>query len=129
VSIAGPEGDASAHAVAQTMTRSASGALVTGGGSGIGLAIAEGLVRDGFDVVICGRTRTRLDEAVDHIDAAGHAGSIRAVIADVTDEDSVAAVVAEADSAPNGLRAVAAAAGGSESIGPVTQLDRASWER
>ena len=59
-------------------------ALVTGGGTGIGRAIAEALASQGVDVTICGR---RLDalEAV----AAG-SPRIHPVVADVTDETSVA---------------------------------------
>ena len=39
-------------------------ALVTGGGSGIGLGAATRLVRDGAHVTICGRTEERLAAAV-----------------------------------------------------------------
>lgn len=104
------------------------GALVTGGGSGIGLAIARRLATSGAHVVICGRSAERLDEAVATVRADEPAGSIRAVVADVTDEDAVIAAVVAADEAPGGLRSVVAAAGGSESIGPVTQLDRDGWD-
>lgn len=38
-------------------------ALVTGGGSGIGLAIAGELARNGHTVVICGRSADRLHAA------------------------------------------------------------------
>jgi citronellol/citronellal dehydrogenase len=38
-------------------------ALVTGGGSGIGLACAEELLRLGAKVAICGRTQEKLDQA------------------------------------------------------------------
>lgn len=106
------------------------GALVTGGGSGIGLAIARRLVADGAHVVICGRTASRLDEAVSSIEDAGvMPGRVRAMVADVTDEEAMAAAVASADEAPAGLGAVVAGAGGTESIGPVTQLDRDGWDR
>ena len=38
--------------------------LVTGGGSGIGLAVARGLLREGAKVAIAGRNEGRLAEAV-----------------------------------------------------------------
>ena len=39
-------------------------AVVTGGGSGIGLAAAKRLKADGAVVTICGRSKERLDAAV-----------------------------------------------------------------
>lgn len=42
-------------------------ALVTGGGSGIGLAIARKLASDGFKVIILGREESKLKTAVDEI--------------------------------------------------------------
>ena len=66
-------------------------ALVTGGGTGIGLGCAQRLATDGATVTICGRRRDVLDAAV-----AAIGGSARAVTADVTVEDDVAAAVAAA---------------------------------
>ena len=54
-------------------------AVVTGGNSGIGLAVARRFVQEGAQVVITGRRRAALDEAVGQI-----GGSIEAVQGDVT---------------------------------------------
>jgi NAD(P)-dependent dehydrogenase (short-subunit alcohol dehydrogenase family) len=94
------------------------GALVTGGGSGIGLGCARRLAAEGAVVTICGRSRERLDDAVAEID-----GDVRAVTCDVTDEEQVEATVAAAAEATGSLDVVVASAGGSSTIGPITQVD------
>jgi 3-hydroxybutyrate dehydrogenase len=65
-------------------------ALVTGGGRGIGRAIASALVRAGATVTVLGRNRATLDEAV----AAGDAHF--AAVADVADQAAVNAAIADA---------------------------------
>jgi NAD(P)-dependent dehydrogenase (short-subunit alcohol dehydrogenase family) len=64
--------------------------LVTGGGRGIGRAIAAGLTRAGVTVTVLGRHRATLDEVV----AAGLAHA--ALVADVADQASVNAAITEA---------------------------------
>jgi NAD(P)-dependent dehydrogenase (short-subunit alcohol dehydrogenase family) len=49
-------------------------AIVTGGGSGIGLATAHELVRVGAKVAICGRTQDKLDAAVAELGGKGVLG-------------------------------------------------------
>jgi NAD(P)-dependent dehydrogenase (short-subunit alcohol dehydrogenase family) len=75
-------------------------AVVTGGTSGIGLAIAGDLLGRGIDVLICGRDATRLAGALQHLSAIadGRAGGGRVdgVSCDVRHRDRVDAMVAYA---------------------------------
>jgi NAD(P)-dependent dehydrogenase (short-subunit alcohol dehydrogenase family) len=111
-------------------TRDLAGAaiLITGGGSGIGLGTAEVLVASGAHVTICGRTEGRLKTAADGIDTSA-GGSIRYVVADVTNEDDVIAAVAAAAERTGRLDGVVACAGGNETISPITQIDTDAWRR
>jgi len=102
-------------------------ALVTGGGSGIGLAVARRLAADGAHVTICGRTEAKLVGAAEAIAPdVGEGGSIRWVVADVTVEEQVAeavAATAEVAGADAGLGILVANAGGSMHIGPLESAD------
>lgn len=95
-------------------------ALVTGGGSGIGLATATRLAADGAVVTICGRTESKLEAAVEVI---GHGA--RHIVADVTVEDELEAAVAHAaaGSPSGGLDILFANAGGSRHSGPFMDAD------
>ncbi|MBV8462320.1 MAG: SDR family NAD(P)-dependent oxidoreductase, partial [Acidimicrobiales bacterium] len=107
-------------------------ALVTGGGSGIGLGAATRLVRDGAHVTICGRTEDRLRAAVATLEEAADAaagpgadtprGTARYVVADVTVEADVERAVAEALERGR-LDILFANAGGSMHMGPLTSAD------
>jgi NAD(P)-dependent dehydrogenase (short-subunit alcohol dehydrogenase family) len=69
-------------------------ALITGAGSGIGLATAQRLAARGQTVVLVGRRPELLGEAAAAIAAAG--GTAHALPADLADRDAPARVVAEA---------------------------------
>ncbi|MCL2536631.1 MAG: SDR family oxidoreductase [Nocardiaceae bacterium] len=106
--------------------------LVTGGGSGIGLGIAQTLVDEGAHVTICGRSADKLSVAAEKITASGafaSSGSITTVAADVTDESDVERAVERGIETTGRLDGVVACAGGNETIAPVTQLDVEAWRR
>jgi NAD(P)-dependent dehydrogenase (short-subunit alcohol dehydrogenase family) len=104
--------------------------LVTGGGSGIGKGVATAAVAAGANVMIVGRNADRLSAAADEITAhATDGGSVLYEPADVTNEDEVSRVVDAATAWTGRLHGVVHCAGGSETIGPVTQIDSELWRR
>src|SRR5256886_17323752 len=67
-------------------------ALVTGGGRGIGRAVALALAAEGADVAVAARSADELEETVSGIRAAGRRGE--AILCDVTQRPNVDAMVA-----------------------------------
>jgi NAD(P)-dependent dehydrogenase (short-subunit alcohol dehydrogenase family) len=104
-------------------------ALVTGGGSGIGLSCAQRLAADGASVTIVGRSEDRLRAGVEAIEAVAAGATVRAVPTDVTDEASVEAAIRAATALTGRLDGIVSSAGGSETIGPLTQIDVEAWRR
>jgi NAD(P)-dependent dehydrogenase (short-subunit alcohol dehydrogenase family) len=66
-------------------------ALVTGGSSGIGLAIARALGEDGYGVTLSARRPEKLDQAAEGLRAAGI--EVEAVPANMAEEDQILALV------------------------------------
>ncbi|MBR0846644.1 SDR family oxidoreductase [Bradyrhizobium diazoefficiens] len=96
-------------------------ALVTGGGRGIGRAIAAALVGAGATVTVLGRNSATLEDAV----SAGAAHF--AAVADVSDEASLKAAIAAA-SARKSIDILVANAGNAESA-PFLKSDSALFAR
>lgn len=105
--------------------------LVTGGGSGIGKGAAAAIVASGGNAVLVGRNADKLSAAVEEISAEVSAGggSVRYEPADVTNEDEVSRAVEAATAWHGRLHGVVHSAGGSETIGPITQIDSELWRR
>ena len=105
--------------------------LVTGGGSGIGKGVAAGLVTAGARVMIVGRNPDRLAAAVSDVrgNAGDSGGAVRYEPTDVTNEDETARAVDAATAWSGRLHGVVHCAGGSETIGPITQIDSDAWRR
>jgi NAD(P)-dependent dehydrogenase (short-subunit alcohol dehydrogenase family) len=82
-------------------------AVVTGGGSGIGRAVAVRLGRDGWRVAVLGRQEGPLRETATMIPSA----DVRVEVCDVGDPDAVDAVGSRLGDAWDGIDAVIAAAG------------------
>ena len=76
-------------------------ALVTGGGRGIGRAIAIRLASEGASVAICGREEAPLSAVFDQIKAAGGKVSWRSV--DISDEAAVESFVSDTRTEYGGL--------------------------
>ncbi|WP_135664639.1 SDR family oxidoreductase [Halorhabdus rudnickae] len=86
-------------------------ALCTAATSGLGLASAASLATEGADVVVCGRSESRLESASDRLEATG-SGDVRAIQADITNPDHVEALVAETVETFGGLDHLVTSAGG-----------------
>src|ERR1700712_4648328 len=97
-------------------------ALVTGGGTGIGLGCARRLASDGALVTICGRREGVLAAAVEEI---GH--DARFVVCDIQDEEQVASAAAVAAEPLGGLHIAVVNAGGGFTAGPIVLGDVAGW--
>jgi NAD(P)-dependent dehydrogenase (short-subunit alcohol dehydrogenase family) len=80
-------------------------AVVTGGGTGIGLAIARTLAAKGHRVTVMGRSSAPLQAAAATLDGGGYA------LCDVTDDASVTAALAEAEAARGPVRVLVNNAG------------------
>lgn len=76
------------------MSGAGKGAVVTGGGRGIGAAVAEALAADGVAVVVTARTAAEIDAVAKALRQAGRIA--HAVTCDVADPDSVTALAARA---------------------------------
>jgi len=66
-------------------------ALITGGSSGIGLAIARALGEDGYGVTVAARRPEKLEAAAEELRGAGL--DVNSVAANMADEDAVSGIV------------------------------------
>lgn len=101
--------------------------VVTGGGSGLGRAIAIGCAGAGASVVVGDLNAETAAETAARIDPDGTTAI--AVSVDVTDEDAVERLMAEAVDRFGRLDVVFANAGTSDNYRRVDELERDLWER
>src|SRR5438094_9429548 len=97
-------------------------ALVTGGGRGIGAAIARELAQAGMRVAVAARSRDQIEEVAGKIDGV-------AVQVDVSDEASVTGVVADVEDQLGQVDVLVNDAGiaGPRETKPIWEEDPAEW--
>jgi 3-oxoacyl-[acyl-carrier protein] reductase len=102
-------------------------ALVSGGGRGIGAAIAEKLAGMGASTVICGRTRASLEAVARSLQQRG--GGCEAVECDVSDLRSVESLAERVQSTFGRLDLLVNNAGVGGFGGPLHQMPPEEWDR
>lgn len=101
-------------------------AWITGGGTGIGRALALELAREGADVAVSGRRQEKVAQVAEEITALGRRGL--AVVCDVTDEEQIQAAV-ERVNTEFGKIDVAVANAGYACEGSIERLSAEQWRR
>jgi NAD(P)-dependent dehydrogenase (short-subunit alcohol dehydrogenase family) len=106
------------------VTLAGKGAVVTGGGRGIGETVARTLAAAGASVVVAARTKAEIERVVDSLRASGaHAWAVEC---DVTSEESVHALAASAEARLGAVDVLVNNAGGADSA-PLAKLTLAEW--
>jgi NAD(P)-dependent dehydrogenase (short-subunit alcohol dehydrogenase family) len=101
-------------------------AVITGGNSGIGKAVAKAYAQAGAKVVLAARRAEQLKEVKDQINALG--GTVLAIPTDITNEQAVLSLFAETVAA-HGRVDVLINNAGTASREPADELSLASWQR
>ncbi|MFI9505805.1 glucose 1-dehydrogenase [Nocardia sp. NPDC052566] len=100
-------------------------ALVTGGTSGMGLAAAHRLLAEGAQVVITGRDKTKLDDAVAELNGGDRVLAIRGDVANLADLEALTTAIRER----HGRLDVLFANAGVASFGPFADITETEFDR
>ena len=100
-------------------------ALVTGGGRGIGRAIALGFAGQGADVAVVARTQSQIEAVATEINAIGRQGE--PLTADLTAPEQVSELASSFRERFGRLDILVNNAGGSLERNPVVESDPANW--
>src|SRR5690242_3302346 len=101
-------------------------ALITGGTKGIGLAIAQALVAEGAEVIVCGRNSDDLAAALATLRSAGSPRKVSGQIADVSNSEAVRELFRIVDTELGGLDILVNNAG-SGTFRPAAEITVEEW--
>lgn len=99
---------------------------MTGGGHGIGRAIALALAKEGAHVLVCGRNEERLNQTASEIRALDRQGL--AMPCDVAQEDQIQAMVEAALCALGPISILVNNAGIVGPTAPITNVSKSEWD-
>jgi NAD(P)-dependent dehydrogenase (short-subunit alcohol dehydrogenase family) len=99
--------------------------VVTGGGRGIGRAIALALAAEGRSLAILARTENELHETTQLIESAG--GTAGSYAVDIIDEAAVRRAIGEIERTLGPIELLVNAAGSGRGVGPVWEIDSSDW--
>ena len=102
--------------------------LVTGGGRGIGRAIALACAAEGAHLSLASRTRAELEETADTI-ARQYQAKVHTVAADVSNRLQVEKLVASTTETLGSIDVLVNNAGNLGPVGPLWENDPSEWER
>lgn len=109
------------------MSESARVAIVTGAGTGIGRAVSLAFQADGYNVILAGRHRSKLEDTI-KLGKEG-AGEMRAVPTDISDPLAVKALFHAADQAYGRLDVLFNNAGTGAPAKPMEELTADEWRK
>jgi NAD(P)-dependent dehydrogenase (short-subunit alcohol dehydrogenase family) len=101
-------------------------AIITGGGRGIGKAIALALAREGVKVLVCGRHEDTLKQTAAEIQTLGRRAL--AIVTDVSQEKEVETLVQSAISEFGCVNILVNNAGIAGPTAPITNVSRNDWD-
>jgi NAD(P)-dependent dehydrogenase (short-subunit alcohol dehydrogenase family) len=101
-------------------------AVITGGGTGIGLATARLFVQSSYYVIITGRDAKRLKRAADNI--SKKSSQVTAIACDVRDPASVNRLFSEIGKRHASIHVLVNNAGVAHTLAPVDQLPVETWK-
>ena len=102
-------------------------AIVTGGGRGIGRAIARRFAAEGAAVLVAARTESEVRTVVAEIEQSG--GRAAFVTGDVSQEADCAHIVAAAEAQLGGVSVLVNNAGDYGPVKPIEEITPAEWDR